>query len=348
MFLDNDSEYILKQCIDNADTYPAILRNMFSKCDPQQDTRLRAILHALISDGYLSKLQWADDTPYYGRIEQKGMSYFDKKNTYIRAKLRKDSRFNLDDKCEEALSRLCEEYKKQSAPYALISNEFCSEQILQLLNQKELIQFNNQGISYLINGTFTCMYKITYAGETYFSEKERFIEEICLMPESASSTGYRSTETSGMRPKSISKKYDVFISHASKDKLTYTDRLKKSLAKLKINIFYSHDTIDWGDYWKKMILTGVEESEFAIIVISENFFDREWTERELNEFLNRQNKSGERIVLPILHGITLKQLQDKYPDVAAIQTINSKDLSCPEIAFLFASKLIAKLKSTQL
>ena len=96
-----------------------------------------------------------------------------------------------------------------------------------------------------------------------------------------------------------------------------------------------------------MILTGVEESEFAIIVISENFFDREWTEIELNEFLNRQNKSGERIVLPILHGITLKQLQDKYPDVAAIQTINSSDLSCPEITIQFASKLITKLKSTQ-
>lgn len=139
--------------------------------------------------------------------------------------------------------------------------------------------------------------------------------------------------------------YDVFISHANKDKIEYVDELKESLDKLKIKIFYDKDSLEWGDNWKQRILNGVKESEFAIIVISENFFDREWTEKELNEFLNRQNRNGQKIILPILHNITIEQLQSKYSAVADIQALNSKDYSCDEIALQFAGQLIKRLKS---
>ena len=139
--------------------------------------------------------------------------------------------------------------------------------------------------------------------------------------------------------------YDVFISHANKDKVDYVDELMTSLNKLKIKIFYDKDSLEWGDNWKQRILNGVKESEFAIIVISENFFDREWTEKELNEFLNRQNRNGQKIILPILHNTTIEQLQAKYPAVADIQALNSKDYSCDEIALQFAGQLIKRLKA---
>ena len=138
--------------------------------------------------------------------------------------------------------------------------------------------------------------------------------------------------------------YDVFISHASKDKLDYVEQLKNTLDKLNINIFYDKDSIKWGDKWKQRILEGVESSEFAIIVISENFFGREWTEKELNELLNRQNDSGQKIILPLLHNITTKQLENKYPDVADIQAISTSDYNCDEIVHLFAEQLIKRLK----
>lgn len=140
------------------------------------------------------------------------------------------------------------------------------------------------------------------------------------------------------------KMYDVFISHANKDKEQYVDELKESLEKLCINIFYDKDTLEWGDKWKDRIIEGVEKAEFAIIVISDNFFDREWTEKELNDFLARQNASGQKIILPILHNITVQQLQKKYPAVADIQAIDSSKYSCDEIAFKFAGQLIRRLK----
>jgi hypothetical protein len=139
--------------------------------------------------------------------------------------------------------------------------------------------------------------------------------------------------------------YDVFISHANKDKEDYVEDLYKSLNKLGVNIFFDKESLEWGDNWKDKILSGANKAEFAIIVISENFFDREWTERELKEFLNKQNRNGQKLILPILHRISMEQLQKKYPSVADIQAIESTQCNYDEIALYFAKILIKRLKS---
>lgn len=146
---------------------------------------------------------------------------------------------------------------------------------------------------------------------------------------------------------STRKDYDIFLSHANADKLNYVDDLYTTFSKLGIRIFYDKKELSWGDNWKEKILNGTAQSEFAVIVISENFFDREWTERELNEFLNRQNTSGQKIILPLLHNITFSKLKDKYPALAAIQAIQSNDKSKEEICILFAKELIMRLKGVQ-
>lgn len=139
--------------------------------------------------------------------------------------------------------------------------------------------------------------------------------------------------------------YDVFISHANQDKEELIEELYQSLQKLGISIFYDKESLEWGDNWKERILNGTKKAEFAIIVISENFFDREWTERELSEFLNRQNRNGQKLILPIVHNITMQQLQEKYPNVADIQAIDSSKYNCDQITLLFAKQLIKRLKA---
>lgn len=140
-------------------------------------------------------------------------------------------------------------------------------------------------------------------------------------------------------------KYDIFISHANKDKNELVEELYNSLNELGLKIFYDKQSLEWGDKWKEKILEGTAKSEFAIIVISKNFFSREWTEKELGEFLSRQDKEGEKLILPILHNITVKQLISRYPSLADIQAINSKDYSCDKIALKFAKQYIKRLKS---
>lgn len=140
------------------------------------------------------------------------------------------------------------------------------------------------------------------------------------------------------------KNYDVFISHANRDKVDYVDELYLTLRKLGVRIFYDSEVISWGDNWKQAILNGTEKSEFAIIVISEKFFDREWTERELEELLKRQNTSGQKIVLPLLYGVSLEKLNEQYPFLSEIQMINTEQYSKEQITILFAKELIKRLR----
>ena len=143
------------------------------------------------------------------------------------------------------------------------------------------------------------------------------------------------------------KEYDIFISHASKDKLSYVNDLYLSISKLKIKIFYDTEEIEWGDNWKQTILNGTEKSEFAVIVISKNFLDREWTERELSIFLNRQNESGQKIILPLLYDITIDDLKNKYPELETIQALDSKKYTKEEDSILLARQLIKRYKGLQ-
>lgn len=171
---------------------------------------------------------------------------------------------------------------------------------------------------------------LTPQGITYFEDKESAQE--------------RASDITLSKKKSLSKQYDVFISHANKDKSDYVDLLYVSLKRLGVNIFYDTEVLSWGDNWKKVILDGTASSEFAIIVISENFFGREWTEKELHEFLERQNSSGQKIVLPLLHNISLEQLKEKYPTLGDIQVIDTQSYSNEQITILFAKELIKRYK----
>ena len=171
---------------------------------------------------------------------------------------------------------------------------------------------------------------LTPSGFTYFTDKKDAVE--------------REMKEKQIRSNSKRKQYDVFLSHASKDKSDYVESLYMVLRRLGISIFYDSDSISWGDNWKQAILKGTAVSEFAIIVISENFFGREWTERELSEFLKRQNESGQKIVLPLLHNITLDQLKEHYPELEEIQIIDTATKTKEEITILFAKELIKRYK----
>lgn len=61
--------------------------------------------------------------------------------------------------------------------------------------------------------------------------------------------------------------------------------------------------------------------------------------------LNRQNQNGQKLILPILHNITIEQLKEKYPSIADIQAIDSSKYTCDQIALLFARQFIKRLKA---
>lgn len=181
-------------------------------------------------------------------------------------------------------------------------------------------------------------FDITYDGMHYFDEKD---EEDYSIGELQRATAAFANNTARADEEI---EYDLFLSHASMDKILFVEDLKRTLDQLGISIFYDKDSIDWGDNWKDKILEGVAKSEFAIIVISENFFGREWTEKELSDFLERQNSSGQKIILPILFNITIQQLEGHYPKLAGLQAISAHQYTKEEITILFAKQYIKRLR----
>lgn len=330
-FLSNELEQLLQTCIENDSDFPKILQTMLNESNFLEESRLRSQIKSLVDEGFLSKIIWGDNLPLIGRIEQKGYDYFKQRDSYIRAKLRQDPQFALlDDESEKTLKNLID----TSEEFIQLCGNASEGKVYENLADKGYIKIYSNGLSYTFSGEFVGVASVTQRGKQYFKDKEQRIEEILLLQ----------NENSNIPVYKKDKLFDVFISHANNDKTDYVNKLKDSLDKLKINIFYDKDTLEWGDDWKSRILNGVQNSEFAIIIISDNFFDREWTEKELNEFLNRQNANGQKIILPILYNITIEQLKAKYPVVSDIQVLNSKDYSCDEIALKFAAQLIKRLK----
>ena len=104
----------------------------------------------------------------------------------------------------------------------------------------------------------------------------------------------------------------IFLSHASKDNLTFVDQLYEKMNEI-CDIWYDKKKIHSGDSIKKEISNGVSKCIIAVLVISEHYFDSVWCEQEIKSLLIRQNANNENIVIPILYNISESQLIEKYP-----------------------------------
>ncbi len=139
--------------------------------------------------------------------------------------------------------------------------------------------------------------------------------------------------------------YDVFISHANDNKAEFVSSLTEALGKLGVTIWYDANTLEWGDNWKLQITNGLKKCRFGIVVISPEFLGREWTEKELNELLQRQNESGEKVILPLLYKMTIGDLRKSYPQVADFQAVVvSPETDVRDIVIAFARILIKALR----
>lgn len=147
--------------------------------------------------------------------------------------------------------------------------------------------------------------------------------------------------------------YDVFVSHASADKENYVQELQESFKKLGIKIFYDADTIEWGDDWERKIKNGLEKCRYGVIVVTKNFYNRIWTEKELKSFLIRQNNNCENVILPILYNTSIDELKKHckkscYKDLSKIQFVDGNKMDVKDITILLARKLLSSNKPDNL
>ncbi|AFY36276.1 SUMF1/EgtB/PvdO family nonheme iron enzyme [Calothrix sp. PCC 7507] len=109
--------------------------------------------------------------------------------------------------------------------------------------------------------------------------------------------------------------HDIFISHASEDKDDFVRPLAQKLKEKGYRVWYDEFSLVIGDSLSISIDKGLSESRFGIIVLSQHFINKSWTQRELQGMVQKEINSG-KVILPIWHRITHTEVRKFSPTLA--------------------------------
>lgn len=111
------------------------------------------------------------------------------------------------------------------------------------------------------------------------------------------------------------REYDVFISHASEDKDEVVRPLANALQAGGLKVWYDEFELKIGDSLRRKIDQGLAKSRFGIVVLSQSFLTKGWTNYELDGLVTRA-VTGEQIILPIWHNISKREVIEYSPSLA--------------------------------
>jgi hypothetical protein len=133
-------------------------------------------------------------------------------------------------------------------------------------------------------------------------------------------------------PHNGSDTYDAFISHASEDKDELVRPLVAELRKRDCEIWYDEFELEVGDSLRESINDGISCSRFGVVVLSNNYFDKQWPEAELNGLVTKQRSTSQRVILPIWHGVSKGDIIQHSPTLADTFALSSDRSDIGEIA----------------
>ena len=125
--------------------------------------------------------------------------------------------------------------------------------------------------------------------------------------------------------------YDFFISHASEDKDGFVRGLAEALLARNVRVWYDEFTLKVGDSLRRNIDRGLAESRFGVVIVSKNFFGKEWPQKELDALFSQEASSKTRI-LPIWHEISKDEVVEYSPMLADKVAFKTSMDSTDEIA----------------
>lgn len=127
--------------------------------------------------------------------------------------------------------------------------------------------------------------------------------------------------------------YDVFISHAWEDKSDFVDEFVDELRSLGIKVWYDTSEMKWGDSMRKRIDDGLRKSRFGVAVLSPNYIreGKYWTKAELDGLFQLDSIGG-KVLLPIWHNLTKKEVMGYSPIIASKLAMNTTSMTPKEIA----------------
>lgn len=96
-------------------------------------------------------------------------------------------------------------------------------------------------------------------------------------------------------------------------------------------MWYDEFELRIGDSLRRKIDSGLANSRFGVVVLSEAFFEKGWPNYELDGLVTR-GVSGEQLILPIWHKISKAQVVQFSPSLADKVARNTATHTVEEIA----------------
>jgi len=113
----------------------------------------------------------------------------------------------------------------------------------------------------------------------------------------------------------VNPKFDVFIFYASEDREDIGIPLASALYKARLRASSDAFGIKIGDNLRRRIDMGLVSSRLGVVVLSQAFLKKGWTNDELDGLVTRAT-TGEQIILPIWHKVSRQDVINHSPSLA--------------------------------
>lgn len=121
----------------------------------------------------------------------------------------------------------------------------------------------------------------------------------------------------------MGKKWDIFISHAFEDKEAFVRPLAEALAASGLSIWYDELALTVGDSLRRKIDEELGGSRYGIVVLSPNFFAKQWPQHELDG-LYAKEVAGVKVILPVWYNIDIDGVRKYSPLLAGLLAATGK------------------------
>jgi hypothetical protein len=118
--------------------------------------------------------------------------------------------------------------------------------------------------------------------------------------------------------------WDAFICHASEDKEAFVSDLADALTARGLAVWYDKFALKVGDSLRRSIDRGLSQSRYGIVILSKNFFQKEWPQKELDALVSREVEH-EKVILPVWHNVESADVEQFSRLLADRLALNSTD-----------------------
>jgi hypothetical protein len=126
--------------------------------------------------------------------------------------------------------------------------------------------------------------------------------------------------------------YDCFISYATEDRVSVATPLATHLRDKGLSVWFDQFSLKIGDSIRKKVDQGLSQSLFGIVILSRHFFEKNWTQYELDGLVSRELSSGEKLILPIWHKLSSEEIRKHSASLAGKLALSTTEMELEDIA----------------